>query len=271
MERGAAAARRSSRRSTRAPFKSLKKLRKGEDGVDFIVADTRGLADDLTKEIAEDSDVVFLPTGTSRRRPEADAGAGAQARPTRRRGAHRRRAVEGRPLGAAARQGGRGDRGGGVRAAVRAWPLRDGFQADLDAGRAGREARNPYLREIAERMEEALMQRADAAEPRPSEAAESQSAPLPLAGEGLARPGHSQRRLAPKPRWRGLAAAPRRSGASGHQPTISLPAKNCAISTAAVSGASEPCTEFSPIESAKSLRIVPAAAFSGLVAPITSR
>jgi len=46
-------------------FKSLKKLRKNDEGVDFIVADTRGLADDLTKELAEESDVVFLPTGTS--------------------------------------------------------------------------------------------------------------------------------------------------------------------------------------------------------------
>ena len=37
-----------------------------EDGVaDFIVADTRGLADDLSTEIAEDSDVVFLPTGVT--------------------------------------------------------------------------------------------------------------------------------------------------------------------------------------------------------------
>ena len=44
-----------------------------------------------------------------------------------------------------------------------------------------------------------------------------------------------------------------------------------AISIAAVSGASEPCTEFSPMLSAHSLRIVPASAFSGLVAPITSR
>ena len=38
-------------------------------------------------------------------------------------------------------------------------------------------------------------------------------------------------------------------------PTISLPEKNCAISTAAVSAASEPCTEFSPIDCACSLRI----------------
>src|SRR5271170_5323114 len=28
------------------PFKSLKKLRKSEDGVEFVVVDTRGLADD---------------------------------------------------------------------------------------------------------------------------------------------------------------------------------------------------------------------------------
>ena len=46
-------------------FKSLKRLRKDEGVVDFIVADTRGLADDLSTEIAEDSDVVFLPTGVS--------------------------------------------------------------------------------------------------------------------------------------------------------------------------------------------------------------
>src|SRR5579862_6718196 len=37
---------------------------------------------------------------------------------------------------------------------------------------------------------------------------------------------------------------------SGSYPTISFSAKNCAISLAAVSGASEPCTEFSPIERA---------------------
>src|ERR1700749_5192475 len=47
---------------TRA-FKSLKKLRREEGVADFIVADTRGLADDFSTEIAEDSDVVFLPTG----------------------------------------------------------------------------------------------------------------------------------------------------------------------------------------------------------------
>src|SRR3984885_15385204 len=46
-------------------FKSLKKLRKSEERFDLIVADTRGLADDLTKDVAEESSVVFLPTGTS--------------------------------------------------------------------------------------------------------------------------------------------------------------------------------------------------------------
>src|SRR5215471_13747418 len=46
-------------------------------------------------------------------------------------------------------------------------------------------------------------------------------------------------------------------------PTISLPEKNCPISTAAVAGASDPCTEFSPIDLACTLRIVPAAALAG--------
>ena len=59
--------------------------------------------------------------------------------------------------------------------------------------------------------------------------------------------------------------------ASEPYPTISLPAKNWAISSAAFSGESEPCAEFSPIDSANSLRIVPAVALAGLVAPITSR
>jgi hypothetical protein len=55
------------------------------------------------------------------------------------------------------------------------------------------------------------------------------------------------------------------------QPTISLSLKKKAISCFAVSGASEPCTEFSPSERANSFRMVPGAASLGLVAPITSR
>ena len=35
--------------------------------------------------------------------------------------------------------------GSGFELLAEHWPQRDGFQADLDVGRAGREARNPYL------------------------------------------------------------------------------------------------------------------------------
>ena len=37
------------------------------------------------------------------------------------------------------------------------WPERDGFQADLDIGKAGSEAHNPYLREAAESIESDLL------------------------------------------------------------------------------------------------------------------
>ena len=36
------------------------------------------------------------------------------------------------------------------------WPERDGFQADLDMGRAGSESHNPHLRESAQRIEAEL-------------------------------------------------------------------------------------------------------------------
>jgi len=49
---------------TRA-FKSLKKLRKTVENFDLVVVDTRGLADELTTDVSQESDVVFLPTGTS--------------------------------------------------------------------------------------------------------------------------------------------------------------------------------------------------------------
>ena len=142
------------------PFKSLKKLRKSDEAFDMIVADTRGLADDLTRELAEDSEVVFLPTGTTGDdlRPTL-----ALARKIARQGA------EGRIVLVLSKVG-RSDRqleiardaidASGFELLPAQWPLRDGFQADLDAGRAGREARNPYLREMAEAMEQALMKRA---------------------------------------------------------------------------------------------------------------
>lgn len=152
-------------------FKSLKKLRKAEIDVDYIVADTRGLADDLTKELAEESDVVFLPTGTSfdDLRPTL-----ALARKLAKRGADGRVVVVLSKIGRSEPQLARAAEAiaeAGFELLPEHWPLRDGFQADLDAGRAGREARNPFLREVAERMEEALMLRARAAKPRPAEEA----------------------------------------------------------------------------------------------------
>ena len=70
---------------------------------------------------------------------------------------------------------------------------------------------------------------------------------------------------------RGIEIFDERSHGARPQPTISLPAKNCAISFSAVATASEPCTEFSPIERACALRMVPGAALAGSVAPIRSR
>ena len=153
-------------------FKSLKKLRKNEEGFDFIIADTRGLADDLTKELAEESDVVFLPTGTSidDMRPTL-----ALARKLAKRGAEGRVVVVLSKVGRSEAQMARAVEAiadAGFELLGEHWPLRDGFQADLDAGRAGRESRNPYLRETAERMEEALIARARGAKPRAPEPAD---------------------------------------------------------------------------------------------------
>ena len=150
---------------TRA-FKSLKKLRKNEKVVDFIVADTRGLADDLSTEIAEDFDVVFLPTGVSQDdlRPTLWL-----ARKLARRGAEGRLVVVLSKVGRSETQFSRAVEtieDAGFELLSEHWPQRDGFQSDLDAGRAGREARNSYLREIAERMEEALWARTLKAKPR---------------------------------------------------------------------------------------------------------
>ena len=147
-------------------FKSLKKLRKDESVVDFIVADTRGLADDLSTEIAEDSEVVFLPTGVSQDdlRPTF-----ALARRLARRGAEGRLVVVLSKVGRSEIQFAKAVEAiedAGFELLSEHWPQRDGFQSDLDAGRAGREARNPHLREIAERMEEALWARVMKAKPR---------------------------------------------------------------------------------------------------------
>ncbi len=150
-------------------FKSLKKLRKNGD-VEFIVADTRGLADDLTTELAEESDVMFLPTGTSHDdlRPTL-----ALARKLAKRGAEGRIVIVLSKVGRSETQIARAVEAieeAGFELLDEQWPLRDGFQLDLDAGRAGRETRNPHLRQTAKRMEEALMRRAQAAKLRPAEA-----------------------------------------------------------------------------------------------------
>ncbi len=147
-------------------FKSLKKLRKQNGGIDFIVADTRGLGDDLSTEISEDSDVVFLPTGVSQDdlRPTLSL-----ARKLARRGAEGRLVVVLSKVGRSETQFERAVEtieDAGFELLGEHWPQRDGFQSDLDAGRAGREARNPFLREIAERMEQALWARAMKAKPR---------------------------------------------------------------------------------------------------------
>jgi chromosome partitioning protein len=147
-------------------FKSLKKLRKNEEAAEFIVVDTRGLADDLTRDVAEDSDVVFLPTGTSGDdlRPTL-----ALARKLAKHGAEGRLVLVLSKVGRSETQLAKAIETieeSGFELLGEHWPLRDGFQADLDAGRAGRESRNPYLREAAERMEDALFDRAAKAKPR---------------------------------------------------------------------------------------------------------
>ena len=147
-------------------FKSLRKLRKNEEDIDFIVVDTRGLADTLTKEVAEDSNVVFLPTGTSGDdlRPTL-----ALARKLARSGAEGRLVLVLSKVGRSEPQLARAVETiaeSGFDLLPEHWPLRDGFQADLDAGRAGRESRNLHLRGAAERMEEALFKRVAKARPR---------------------------------------------------------------------------------------------------------
>ncbi len=147
-------------------FKSLKKLHKSNESIEIVVVDTRGLADELSHEIAEDSHVVFLPTGTSGDdlRPTL-----ALARKLAKNGADGRLVIvlskvgRSEPLLAKAIET---IADSGFELLSEHWPLRDGFQADLDMGRAGREARNFHLREAAQKMEEAMFARLANAKPR---------------------------------------------------------------------------------------------------------
>jgi chromosome partitioning protein len=139
-------------------FKSLKKLRKSVEGFDLVVVDTRGLADELTTDVSQESDVVFLPTGTSMD----------DLRPTL---ALARRLSKTRKVGnkivLILSKVGRSERlleiaketiaDAGFEMLDSIWPERDGFQADLDIGKAGSESHNPYLREAAEVIEADLL------------------------------------------------------------------------------------------------------------------
>ncbi|NBS78142.1 MAG: hypothetical protein EBT28_12295, partial [Betaproteobacteria bacterium] len=136
---------------------SLKKLRKTVENFDLVVVDTRGLADELTVDVSQESDVVFLPTGTSMD----------DLRPTL---ALARRLAKSSKVGSKVvlvlSKVGRSERllenakividEAGFDVLSHVWPERDGFQADLDMGRAGSESHNPHLRETAQRIEAEL-------------------------------------------------------------------------------------------------------------------
>ena len=139
-------------------FKSLKKLRKSVSDFDLVVVDTRGLADDLTEDVSKESDVVFLPTGTSMD----------DLRPTL---ALARRLAKTKSVSnkivIVLSKTGRSERlleqaeatisEAGFDMLNAVWPERDGFQADLDVGRAGSESSNPHLKQAAQDVERALL------------------------------------------------------------------------------------------------------------------
>lgn len=136
------------------PFKSLKKLRKLDSEFDLVVVDTRGLAEDLTEEVSEESNWVFLPTGTSMD----------DLRPTlalaRKLGRSPQKASKIRLI---LSKVGRSDKQltdakiiineAGFNVLSEVWPQRDGFVSEFDAGRAGSESSNPHLRAAAQSLE----------------------------------------------------------------------------------------------------------------------
>ena len=139
-------------------FKSLKKLRKTVEGFDLVVVDTRGLADELTTEISQESDVVFLPTGTSMDDLRPTLGLARKLSKTRK---------VGNKIVMVLSKVGRSERllevaketiaDAGFDVLDSIWPERDGFQADLDIGKVGSESHNPFLREAAETIEADLL------------------------------------------------------------------------------------------------------------------
>jgi chromosome partitioning protein len=139
-------------------FKSLKKLRKTLEGYDLVVVDTRGLADELTEDISKESDVVFLPTGTSMDDLRPTLALAKRLAKT--------KAVSNKIVIVLSKTG-RSERlleqaealisEAGFDMLNAVWPERDGFQADLDVGRAGSEASNPHLKLAAQHVETAML------------------------------------------------------------------------------------------------------------------
>jgi chromosome partitioning protein len=147
------------RKSRSARSRASKKLRKTVDGYDLVIADTRGLADDFTTDVAEESDVIFLPTGTSRDDLYPTI---ALARRLVKKGADGKLAIVLSKVGRSERQLQTAMEviaEAGFESFGAVWPLREGFQSDLDTGRAGSEARNPHLRAAAEALEKAMLAR----------------------------------------------------------------------------------------------------------------
>jgi len=138
-------------------FKSLKKLRKTAVDFDLVVVDTRGLADDLTEDVSRESDVVFMPTGTS-----LD-----DLRPTLALAGKIARKASPEKVVLILSKVGRSERqivtarvqieNAGFSLLEAVWPQRDGFQAEFDIGRAGSEVRNPHLRQSAEAIEKEML------------------------------------------------------------------------------------------------------------------
>jgi chromosome partitioning protein len=140
-------------------FKTLKKLRKTVGEYDLVVVDTRGHADDLTADVADESDVVFLPTGTSMDDLDPTL---RLARKLARLGIADRLVIVLSRIGRSERQ--LDDaiaeiEDAGFAALEVAWPQRDGFQTEFDEGRAGGESANPHLHIMGRLMEDALLAR----------------------------------------------------------------------------------------------------------------
>jgi len=139
-------------------FKSLKKLRKTVEGYDLVVVDTRGLADELTADVSQESDVVFLPTGTSmddlrptlalaRRLSKTKAVSAKIVLVLSLTGRSEKQLMQAKQTIEEA----------GFHLLDAVWPLRDGLQTAFDEGRAGSEVSNPHLKISARLIESEML------------------------------------------------------------------------------------------------------------------